>query len=93
MFNPKLRTFYSCPFGVSFPVMRNMARLSLFLLVSAPAVFAADALMGTWKVIPESAQYPGGAGPRNVVVKYEPTETAGEVKFTLTGEMNDKPYS
>jgi hypothetical protein len=73
--------------------MKNLPRLLLVLLVGSLAALAADPLMGTWKVIPESSQYPGGNGPANVVLKYEATAVAGEVTFTLNGEMRGKPYS
>ena len=73
--------------------MKHLARALLLLSFGVLAALAADPLFGTWKVIPESAKYPAGGPPANVVVKYEPTGVEGEVKFTLTGEMRGKPYT
>jgi hypothetical protein len=71
--------------------MTTLSRISILLVAGTLAATAADPLMGTWKVIPESVK-PGG-GAKNVVLKFEATDVAGEVKFTLTGEMNEQPYS
>jgi hypothetical protein len=72
--------------------MNTLSRISIIALAGTLAAMAADPLMGTWKVIPASVQ-PGGSGPKNVVLKFETTGVAGEVKFTLSGEMNELPYS
>ena len=71
--------------------MNTLSRFSIILCVGALAAMAADPLIGTWKVIPESVK-PGGDGPKEVVLKYESTDVSGEVKFTLTAEMNGRPY-
>jgi len=73
--------------------MKHLARALLLLPVCAMAALAADPLLGTWKVIPESANYPAGGPPANVVLRYEATGVEGEVKFTLNGEMRGKPYT
>ena len=72
--------------------MKMLSRISILLFAGALAAMAADPLMGTWKVIPESVK-PGGGGPKNVVLKYEPADDPGEVMFTISGEMNEQPYS
>jgi hypothetical protein len=72
--------------------MNTLSRISIVVFAGTLAAMAADPLMGTWKVIPESIK-PGGIGPKNVVLKFETTAVAGEVKFTLSGEMNEQPYS
>ena len=72
--------------------MNTLSRISIILFAGTLAAMAADPLMGTWKVIPESVK-PGGNGPKNVVLKFETTAVAGEVRFTLSGEMNEQPYS
>ena len=70
---------------------KNVARL-LLVLTGVLAASAADPLMGRWNVIPESVKFPGGGGPKNIVLKYE-AGAGDEVKFTLTGELNALPYS
>src|SRR5436309_15222612 len=72
--------------------MKTLLRISIIALAGTLAAMAADPLIGTWKVIPESVK-PGGNGPKNVVLKFETTAIAGEGKFTLSGEMNEQPYS
>src|SRR5260370_8161432 len=72
--------------------MNTLSRISIVAFAGTLAALAADPLMGTWKVIPESVK-PGGNGPKKIVMKFEPGDIAGEVKFTLTGEMNEQPYS
>ena len=72
--------------------MNTLSRISILLFAGTLAAMAADPLIGTWKVIPESVK-PAGNGPKNVVLKFEATDIAGEVKFTLSGEMNEQPYS
>ena len=73
-------------------MLNTLSRISILLVAGTLAAMAADPLMGTWKVIPESVK-PGGNGPKKIVMKFEPGDIAGDVKFTLTGEMNDQPYS
>ena len=73
-------------------MLNTLSRISIILVAGTLAAMAADPLMGTWKVIPESVK-PGGNGPKNVALKFETTDVAGEVKFTLTGDMNEQPYS
>ena len=72
--------------------MSRLLRISIIALAATLAAMDADPLMGTWKVLPESVK-PGGNGPKNIVMKFETTEVAGEVKFTLSGEINEQPYS
>ena len=71
--------------------MNILSRITITFFAGALAAMAADPLIGTWKVIPESVK-PGGDGPKKVVMRYEPTDVPGEVKFTLTAEMNGRPY-
>ena len=73
-------------------MLKTLSRISIILLTTTLAAMAADPLMGTWKVIPESVK-PGGNGPKKIVMKFEPGDVAGDVKFTLTGEINEQPYS
>ena len=73
-------------------MLNSLFRLSTLLVAGTLAAIAADPLMGTWKVIPESVK-PEGTGPKKIVMKFEPGSVAGDVKFTLTGEMNDQPYT
>ena len=47
--------------------------------------------MGTWKAIPGSNT--SANGPQKIVLKYEATGAAGEVKFTLSAERSGQPYS
>jgi hypothetical protein len=71
--------------------MQMLSRLSVLLVAGTVAALAADPLMGTWKVIPESVKQPGD-GPTDIVMKYEP---AGEsmVKFTLSAQIGGRPYT
>jgi hypothetical protein len=73
-------------------MLNMLSRLSIILISGTLAAVAADPLLGTWKVIPESVK-PGGNGPKKIVMKFEPGDVAGDVKFTLTGEINEQPYS
>ena len=73
-------------------MLNTLSRISIVLLAGTLAAIAADPLMGTWKVIPESVK-PGGNGPKKIVMKFEPGDIAGDVKFTLTGEINEQPYT
>src|SRR5437899_1237463 len=70
--------------------MKTLSRLSI-LLFAGSLLAGADPLMGTWKAIPGSNT--SANGPRNIVLKYEATDAAGEVTFTLSAERSGQPYS
>src|SRR6266478_5567199 len=66
-------------------------RTSIILLFAGSLLAGPDPLLGTWKAIPGSNT--STTGPQNVVLRYEATDVAGEVKFTLSGERTGQPYS
>ena len=70
--------------------MKTLSRIPI-LLFAGSLLAGADPLMGTWKAIPGSNT--SSNGPQNIVLKYEATDAAGEVKFTLSGERSGQPYS
>jgi len=70
--------------------MKTLSHLSI-LLFAGSLLAGADPLIGTWKAIPGSNTSENG--PQNVVLKYEATDVAGELKFTLSAERSGQPYS